>query len=73
MIGWGIPEDQAKFYQDRVSQGDYLVIVEGTEPEIARAEAILNNRGIQQWGVYDAPRRVDNPQMGVISRQTGID
>ncbi|WP_193200348.1 general stress protein [Nostoc sp. MG11] len=73
LIGWGIPEDEARFYNDRVSQGDYLVIVEATESEIRRAEAILNNRGIRQWRVYDAPRNVGHSQMNVISRQPGID
>lgn len=73
LIGWGIPEDQARFYSDRVSQGDYLVIVEGTADEIRRAEAILNRRGIQRWSVYDAPRHSGNSQMSLISRQPGID
>ena len=30
LIGWGIPEEQAKFYQNRVARGDYLIVVEGT-------------------------------------------
>lgn len=55
LIGLGIPEERARVYNDRVSRGDYLVFVDGTEAEIRRAEAILSNRGIQEWGVYDAP------------------
>jgi hypothetical protein len=59
-----IAENQA-IYNERALQGDYLMIVEGTEKEIRRAEAILNNRGIQQWRVYDAPKKVDHSQMNV--------
>ncbi|MEP0768531.1 general stress protein [Coleofasciculus sp. FACHB-SPT36] len=53
LMGLGIPEEQAKVYNHRVSQGDYLVIVEGTQDEINRAESILNRQGIQHWGVYN--------------------
>lgn len=67
-----IPENQA-IYNERVLQGDYLMIIEGTEKEIRRVEAILNNRRIQQWRVYDAPRKVDYSQMNLIGRQRGID
>lgn len=55
LVGLGIPEERAKVYNDRLSRGDYLVFVDGTESEIQRAEAILGNRGIQEWGIYDAP------------------
>lgn len=56
LVGLGIPEDRARVYHDRVSRGEYLVMVEGTEAEIQQAEAILHRRGIQDWGIYDAPR-----------------
>jgi uncharacterized protein (TIGR02271 family) len=55
LVGMGIPEEQAKVYNNRVSGGDYLVMVDGTDVEISRAEAILSHRGIQEWGVYDIP------------------
>ena len=55
LVGLGIPEERARVYNDRLSRGDYLVIVDGTDNEIRRAEAILSNRGIQEWGIYDAP------------------
>ncbi len=51
--GWFIPEDQAKFYNDRVSRGDYLVIIEGTEEELRQAEFLLNRHGVQEWRVYN--------------------
>lgn len=56
LIGLGIPEHRAKVYNERVSRGDYLVIVEGTEAEIQRAERILHHRGIQEWDIFDTPK-----------------
>ena len=57
LIGLGIPEERAKVYNDRVSAGEYLVMVDGTDAEIAKAEAILNHSGIEEWGVYDVPAK----------------
>lgn len=54
LVGLGIPEDRAKVYSDRFQRGEYLVIVDGTESEIQRAEAILKRRGIQEYSVFDA-------------------
>lgn len=59
LIGLGIPEDRARVYNDRVSQGHYLVMVDGNQDEVNRAEAILSHRGIQEWGIYDAPATSD--------------
>lgn len=55
LIGLGIPEERAKIYHDRVTAGQYLVMVDGTESEISRAETILQNLGIEEWGMYDLP------------------
>jgi len=57
LIGLGIPEDRAKVYGDRISQGDYLVIVEGSEEDINQAKSILNNHSIDEWYVYDLPSK----------------
>ena len=54
LVGMGIPEDKAKIYSDRVSSGSYLIIVNGTDDDINRAEKILRNSGIEEYGVYDA-------------------
>lgn len=54
LVGLGIPEDKAKIYSDRVSGGSYLVMVNGTDDDISRAERILHDRGIEEYGVYDA-------------------
>lgn len=66
LVGWGVPEDRAKYYNERVSQGDYLVVVQGTAEDILRAEGILDRRGIRDWGIYDAP--VTSPGTG----RTGV-
>lgn len=50
----GIPEDAARVYSERLSLGDYLVIIEGTEDEVKQAETRLNNRGIDNWSSYAA-------------------
>ena len=50
---FGVPENQAKFYNDCVSQGEYLVMVEGIPTELTQAEQILSYRGIQAWGIYE--------------------
>lgn len=55
LVGLGIPEERARVYQDRISRGHYLILVEGTDDEISRAETILRHGGIEEWGVYDHP------------------
>ncbi len=55
LAGLGIPEEQAKIYNDRLSRGHYLLIVEGSVSEIEQAEKILMGRDIQEWGVYHLP------------------
>ncbi|MBD2444700.1 signal transduction histidine kinase (STHK), LytS [Dolichospermum sp. FACHB-1091] len=55
LVGLGIPEHRAQVYHDYVVNGNYLVIVDGTEAEILRAETILKNRGVREWEVYNSP------------------
>jgi hypothetical protein len=55
LVGLGIPENKAKIYSDRVSGGSYLVMINGSDNDILRAETILQNNGIEEYGVYDAP------------------
>lgn len=55
LIGWGIPEEQATYYNELLSKGSYVVLVEGTEAEVNGAEAILINYQIRDWNVYNAP------------------
>ena len=53
LIGWGIPEEQAKYYEELLSQGKYVILVEGSEAEMNGAEAILLNRQIDNWNNYN--------------------
>ncbi|WP_017315256.1 general stress protein [Mastigocladopsis repens] len=55
LIGLGIPEERARVYNERVERGDYLVIIDGTDAEIATAEEILRRRGIEEFGVFNRP------------------
>ncbi|BAZ03428.1 hypothetical protein [Calothrix sp. NIES-3974] len=52
LIGLGIPDDKAKVYSDLVDNGYYLIIVNGDSREIAIAEMILRNRGIEHWDTF---------------------
>lgn len=56
LTGLGVPEERAEVYNERLKRGDYLLLVEGSDDDIAIANSILNRRGIQEWGIYDAPR-----------------
>jgi hypothetical protein len=53
LTGLGIPEEDARAYDEQVSQGNYLVIIEGTEEEITRAGSLLRERGVDAWNVYN--------------------
>ncbi|MEH1846776.1 MAG: histidine kinase [Nostoc sp.] len=55
LIGLGIPEERARVYDERVRRGHYLVILDGTDAEILRAEAILRQQGVEEFGIYDNP------------------
>ncbi len=55
LVGLGIPEEKAKVYNDRVKGGSFLVIVNGTAAEIARAESIMEHHGVEEFGIYDVP------------------
>ncbi|OKH60070.1 hypothetical protein NIES2130_06170 [Scytonema sp. HK-05] len=65
-IRLGLPDARARFYNDRVNHGDYVVVVSGTDDEIHRAAAILSRHGIQEWEIYD-PTVVSSTQPGVIA------
>ncbi|MBH8556041.1 general stress protein [Nostocaceae cyanobacterium CENA357] len=69
LTGLGIPEEEAKGYSDRVSQGHYLVTIEGYEEEVERAASILSNRGILGWRVYDIS---DNPSSSSDVSRAGM-
>ncbi|MCW5316553.1 histidine kinase [Nostoc sp. KVJ3] len=59
LIGLGIPEERARVYDERVRRGHYLVILDGTDAEILRAEAILHQQGVEEFGIYDNPDAIN--------------
>lgn len=50
LIGLGVPENDAKGYQDRVAAGDYLLVLEGSESQLRQARGILKNT--HDWQMY---------------------
>ena len=73
LVGLGIPEKNAKVYNDRINRGDYLVIVDGTDAEVHRAEEIFRRRHVEDFGIYDATD-LDRPgdRSGVVAHQTPV-
>ena len=55
LVGLGIPHDRAETYSDRVSQGDYLILVDGSEVDLTLAESVFKHRNIHEWYTYDLP------------------
>ncbi|MBE9182492.1 histidine kinase [Oculatella sp. LEGE 06141] len=55
LVGLGIPEEQAKSYNDRIKAGHYLLMVSGTEDDLRRVESILRDRKVEEFNIYDAP------------------
>jgi hypothetical protein len=43
-----------RYTGDRFNRGDYLVMIDGTDEQIHRAEAILKRRGIADFDIFDA-------------------
>lgn len=48
----GLSDEQARIYGDRLQQGNYLVMVEGTEAEIQQAESVLREHNVAEWSTY---------------------
>lgn len=49
----GIPEEQARVYSDRLIGGDYVIFLEGSDAEVEQAASVLQNQGIQEWGIFN--------------------
>lgn len=72
LVGLGVPEAKAKAYSDRLSRGEYLVFVEGTDAELATAEGIMSVRGIQDWAIYDVPTDTGRKASARDKRAVGV-
>lgn len=59
LVGLGIPEEKAKVYNDRIKAGDYLLMVSGNEEEVNRAGAIMRDRHIEEFEIFEAPDRTE--------------
>jgi hypothetical protein len=60
LIGLGVPDNDAQIYSDRLEQGYYLVVVDGTETQVRHAGEILARKGIGEWQVYDLAHTAAN-------------
>ena len=63
----GILEPEANLYRDRLNRGQYLVMLNGTDEELQRAETRLNRRAIQQWDIYQVV--ADHPEVIIIDHR----
>jgi hypothetical protein len=52
-IGITLPPEQAKHYSELSEQGNYLVILKGTEIDIGRAESIFKAADVREWLIFD--------------------
>lgn len=72
LVSLGIPEAQAQIYSDRVAGGSYLLMINGSESEIDRAESILRSSGIEELGIYDAPDLTNINRTATVDSQRPI-
>lgn len=62
LIGLGIPEEDAKVYHDRVSRGEYLVMINGPEAEVRKAETLMKRFDVEEFKIYGSRgSALDNP------------
>ena len=59
LIGLNVPDERATMYSDRVAQGNYLVMIEGSPTDIGKAESIFTKAGIQEWTLQDIANHHD--------------
>jgi hypothetical protein len=51
-LGNDISEEEAKQYSDRLTQGKYLIIIEGSKEELSRAGEILSAQSVEDWSIH---------------------
>ncbi len=53
LVGMGVPEERAAYYNERVySRGEYLLVLEGSEQELQQAQTITSGHGLRDWEIY---------------------
>jgi hypothetical protein len=55
MAGWGVPEDAIDEYQDRVREGEVLVIAHGDPLTVARADRLLQATSAREVKLHATP------------------
>ena len=62
LIGLGIPEEDAKVYNERVTRGEYLIMVNGPETEVRKAEMLMKRFDVEEFKIYGSQgSALDNP------------
>ncbi|BDI20286.1 hypothetical protein ANSO36C_60880 [Nostoc cf. commune SO-36] len=49
----GIADDWVRFYNEQIEQGNYILIVSGTDNDLEQASLILSKYGVQECQIYD--------------------
>ena len=62
-----IPMEEARYYNDLVAKGKYLVMVEGNQDNISGAKTILKRCGIQDWVVYTIA--LEHPEVIIVDHR----
>ena len=52
-MGTNISDKQIECYRERLAQGEYLIVIKGTNDEIYQAETVLKTQGVQDWIIFD--------------------
>lgn len=47
LVDWGVPEKQAKEYQDRIKNGEVLIAVDADEEHQSHIKNIMDNYGVE--------------------------
>lgn len=72
LVGWGLPEDQAQYYSDRVNKsGDYLVIVEGDANTIRSAQTVLQQNKVRDWRTFSGTTSTNTEPVATTSTTMG--
>ena len=68
LIHLDIPIDTARFYNQLVAGGKYLVMVEGNTADILGAETILKGCGINEWVICKIV--LEHPEVIIVDRRS---
>ena len=68
LIHLDIPVDTARFYNQLVAGGQYLVMVEGNTVDISGAETILKGCSVREWVIYKIV--LEHPEVIIVDRRS---